>query len=298
VTDGTRIRWRFDAERRFPFGAVSPDPERATMLGFPPPWPDRPWIFGVMVASTNGVVAWRRRDADDDPVLAILGGDPGRRERMADLRQMRFLRIFGDCAIGAETHRQQRGLVQTPQEPGEPPVPALYGFRTRHGLPHHPRNVMYSLYGRVDLGDPVFNTPGLDVIVLTLPQGAASLEARGAGARGIDLIVEPLLDPEGLRRAHRRLFAERGVRYLDCEGGETVLRTLHAAGLLDEVFVTTTDAVIDASAHEGVLHILDFEREGAELIAEGTTEPPGGFTFRRWRFNDPAGAPRSEGSGP
>jgi riboflavin biosynthesis pyrimidine reductase len=99
------------------------------------------------------------------------------------------------------------------------------------------------------------------------------------------VLAEALLDPAGLRHAHERLFAERGVRYLDCEGGETVLRALHGAGLLDEVFVTTTDVVIDESAHENVDHIMDFTLAGAQLMAEGTTEPPGGFVFRRWRFN-------------
>jgi len=286
VTLSTRIRWRFDHERRFPFGTVSPDPERYEMIGFPPPWPDRPWIYGVMVASANGIVAWRREGPHDDPVLAVLGGDPTSRQRLADLRQMRFYRIFGDCALGAETHRQQRGLVQTPREPGEPPVPALYRFRAAHGLPHHPRNVIYSLYGRIDLDDRLFRTPDLDVIVVTLPEGAASLETRGASARGLQFVVEAdLLQASGLRRAHERLFADHGVRYLDCEGGESILQALHGAGLLDEVFVTTTDTVVDESRHQGVIRVMDFAREGARVMAEGFTDPPGGFTFRRWRFD-------------
>jgi riboflavin biosynthesis pyrimidine reductase len=285
VTLSTRIHWRFDHERRFPFGTTSPDPERYEMIGFPPPWPDRPWIYGVMVASANGVVSWRRQGPHDDPVLAVLGGDPTSPQRLADLHQMRFYRIFGDCAVGAETHRQQPGLVQTPREPGEPPVPALYRFRAGHGLRHHPRNIIYSLYGRIDLDDRVFRTPGLDVIVVTLPDGGASLMARGAQARGVDLVVEPGLDGPGLRRAHERLFADHGVRYLNCEGGETILQALHEAGLLDEVFVTITDAVIDESKHEGVIRIMDFGRECATLIAEGATDPPGGYVFRRWRFD-------------
>ena len=83
-----------------------------------------PWIFAVMVASANGVVAWRRSGPDDDPVLAILGGDDTRPERVADRRHMRHLRCFGDVAIGAQTVREQPGLLQTPREPGEEPAPA------------------------------------------------------------------------------------------------------------------------------------------------------------------------------
>jgi riboflavin biosynthesis pyrimidine reductase len=89
----------------------------------------------------------------------------------------------------------------------------------------------------------------------------------------------------GLRRAHERLFTERGVRYLACEGGEQILRALHVAGLLDEVFVTLTDQVIDESAHEGVLKIFNFASEGADLIAEGKVSLLSNWTFRRWRFN-------------
>jgi riboflavin biosynthesis pyrimidine reductase len=285
VTPTTRVHWHRNLEERYPFGRTSPDPERWEAIGFPPPWEDRPWIYGVMVASANGVVAWTRNGAGDDPVLGVLGGDNSRRERVADRRQMRFYRSFGDAAIGAQTNRDQPRLVQTPQEPGDEPVPELYRFRVDHGLPYHPRNIVYSLYGRLGLGHPVFNTPGLEAIVVTTEAGAGELAIRGAGARDIALVVEPSLDPAGLRRAHARLFADRGVRYLACEGGDTVLRALHAARLLDEVFVTVTDVEIDESQHEGVLKIFDFAREGADLIGEGHIAPDSGFTFRRWRFN-------------
>jgi riboflavin biosynthesis pyrimidine reductase len=285
VHDGPRITWHLDRETRFPFGQLAPDPARDTPIGFPPPWPDRPWIYGVMVASANGVVAWRRRGAGDDPVRAILGGDDRHRDRAADQRLMRVLRTFGDVSVGSQTTREQPELVQTPQEPGDPAAPELYQFRAGHGLQHHPRVIVYSIFGGLRLHHRMFNTPGLEVIAVTTEAGAGELERHGAADHGLGLVVEPMLDPEGLRRAHRRLFADRGVRYLACEGGGTVLRALHGAGLLDEVFLTTTDIVIDTSAHDGVITILDLERDGAELIGEGRVAPAGGFTFRRWRIN-------------
>src|SRR5207245_8135107 len=147
----------------------SPDTTRWESLSFPRPWPDRPWIFGVMVASANGVVAWRRGPGDD-PVRAILGGDD-RPERIADRRLMRYLRTIGDAGIGAQTVREQPGLVLTPQEPGDEPAPDLYAFRIARGLSYHPRNVVYSLYGRLPLEHPIFTTPGLDAVVLTTPAG-------------------------------------------------------------------------------------------------------------------------------
>jgi len=282
----TKIHWHTNRETRYPFGERSPDPEWFEPIGFPPPWPDRPWIYGVVVASANGVLAWRRVRPDDDPVLAVLGGDPARPERVADARHLRHLRCFGDVGLGAQTIRDQPRLIPTPQELGDPPVPALYRFRESHGLPHHPRAVIYSQHGRLELGSPLFNTPGLDVIVVGTAGAATMLSNRGeGGSAAVDVIAEDVVEPAGLRRAHQRLFAERGVRYLACEGGERILRALRVAGLLDEVFVTVTDQVVDEAAHEGVLKIFDFESEGADLIAEGTIAPSSRWTFHRWRFN-------------
>jgi riboflavin biosynthesis pyrimidine reductase len=254
-------------------------------IGFPPPWPDRPWIFANMVASADGVVAWRRAGPDDDPVRSILGGDDRRPERIADRRHMRHLRCFGDVGIGAETLREQPGLVQTPREPGEPPAPELYAFRAAHGLPREPRHVIYTRSGRLESAWRVFRGGGVEVIALTTERGAATLDASGMTERGVAVIADALDEAEGLRRAHRRLFAERGVRYLDCEGGDTLLRALRGADLLDEIFVTVTDVVVDRARHAGVLEIFDFERAGAVLIAEGSIGEASPWRFRRWRFN-------------
>src|SRR3989454_794190 len=169
------------------------------------------------------------------------------------------------------------------------PAPDLYAFRIARGLSYHPRNVVYSLYGRLPLEHPIFTTPGLDAVILTTPAGAALLRGHARSSASPALIVEPLLEREGLVRAHRRLFAEHGVRYLACEGGQTVLNALHEAGLLDEVFLTVTDIVIDTSAHDGVLTCFDFRAERAELVAEGKISRDSGYAFQRWRFRKPGG---------
>jgi riboflavin biosynthesis pyrimidine reductase len=281
----SRIHWRLQGERRYPFGERSPDPEWFEPVGFPPPWPDRPWIYGAMVASANSVVAWRRAGSDDDPVIAVLGGNRHPDERLADRRHMRHLRCYGDVAVGAQTLREQPTLVQTPQAPGDEPMPALARFRVAHGLPAQPRHVISSRHCDLDLDLPVFRTPGVEVLVVTTAEGAAALSARGAAARGVTVLAEPVLEPAGLRRAHARLFAEHGVRYLDCEGGQRILESLHAAGLLDEVFLTETDSVVEEARHAGVIKTFDFAREGATLIAEGRIAEQGAWRYRRWRFS-------------
>jgi len=279
VGQRTRIQWTRYRSAGAEVG--TPDPERWAPLGFPAPPPHRPWIFGNVVVSANSVVAWRRRDAGDDPVREILGGET-RLDRIADRRLMRYLRTIGDVGIGAQTMREQPTLVLTPQEPGDERAPELYAFRLARGLPHHPRNIIYSLYGRVPPTHPMLTTPGLAPIILTTPAGRAELARRGI--RDATIIVESLLEPEGLERAHGRLRAEHGVRYIACEGGQTLFAALHAAELLDEIFVTTTDVVVDRAAHEGVLTTFDFAAERATLVAEGRLEPAGVYTFKRWRF--------------
>jgi riboflavin biosynthesis pyrimidine reductase len=283
VSDPSRIQWtRFRSAGTAETG--TPDPGRWASLGFPAPPPDRPWVFGVVVTSANGVVAWRRRDARDDPVREILGGED-RLDRSADRRLMRYLRTIGDVGVGAQTVREQPTLVLTPQEPGDERAPELYAFRVARGLGHHPRNVIYTLYGRVPPEHPILTTPGLQVIIVTTPAGRAELARRRITDAAS--IVEPLLEPDGLRRAHARLRTEHGVRYLACEGGQTLFAALRAARLLDEVFVTTTDVVVDRAAHEDVVTTFDFAAEGATLMAEGRLEPAGVYVFRRWRFTAP-----------
>src|SRR5262249_11819729 len=127
--DPTRIHWSHGSDAGdagLPVG--SPDAARWESLSFPRSWPDRPWIFGVMVASANRVVAWRRRGPGDDPVRAILGGDD-RPERIADRRLMRYLRTIGDVGVGAQAVREQPRLVLTPQEPGGEAAPRPHAFR-------------------------------------------------------------------------------------------------------------------------------------------------------------------------
>ena len=273
------ILWTRDRSAGTEIG--TPDPARWASLAFPAPPPERPWIFGVVVTSANGVVAWRRRDACDEPVREILGGDT-RPDRIADRRLMRYLRTVGDAGIGAQTMREQPTLILSPAERGDERVPELYAFRVARGLPPHPRNIIYSLYGRVPPQHPMLTTPGLSPIIMTTPAGRDELARRAI--RDAAVIVEALLEPQGLARAHARLRAEHGVRYIACEGGQTLFAALHAARLLDEMFVTTTDVVVDRSAHEGVLTIFDFAAEGATLMAEGRLEPAGVYRFRRWRF--------------
>jgi riboflavin biosynthesis pyrimidine reductase len=282
-----RITWEINLERRYPYGEASPDPDRLQTLGFPPPWPDRPWIYANVITSQNGLVAWTRHDAGDDPIRAIAGGDFTRPGRRADVRLMRYLRACASAvSVGAQTLRDQPALVGTLDDSGSDLGAVLERFRQSHGLRRLPVQVIYTQAGALDLQAPMFSTPGVEVIVVTTGQGARRLRSQGSDGKGVPLLVagEDALGPAELRHAHQRLGTDFDVRYLDCEGGATILAALHEAGLVDEIFVTVTDVRIDPSGHEGVKRLFSFD--GARLIAEGHTASDAGYVFRRWRFNE------------
>ena len=265
------------------------DPADARPLAFPPPWPGRPWIYANVIASADGIVTWERSGPDDDPVRAIAGGDFSRPGRIADRLLMRRLRAAADAvSFGAQTLRDQPDLIAAVDDVGGAWADALRRQRAADGRSAIPRHVIYSASGRVDLAAPLFNTPGLAAVVVTTPVGAARLRGAGSDARSVGVLVagdDGEIGPDGLVRVHERLSGELGVRYLDCEGGVVVLDALRRAGLLDELFVTVTDARIDPAAHQGVKRVAP-ARYGARLVGEGRVASDAGYRFERWRFNE------------
>ena len=287
MTPAPRISWELNLEERYPYGPVSPDPTRLEPLGFPPPWPDRPWIYSNVITSQNGLVAWTRRGPGDDPIRAIAGGDFTRPGRRADVQLMRYLRACADAvSVGAQTLREQPELAPTLGHAGSDLGDVLERFRIGHGLRRLPLQVIYTQSGDLDLNVRLFNTPGVDVLVVTTDHGARRLRTQGGARPGPTLLVagDAELGPAEMRRAHQRLFGEFGVRYLDCEGGVTILDALHGAGLVDEVFVTVTGVRIDPDQHDGVKRL--FALDAARLIAEGHTATDADYVFRRFRINE------------
>jgi 5-amino-6-(5-phosphoribosylamino)uracil reductase len=266
---------------------VSPDPARLEPLGFPPPWPDRPWIYSNVITSQNGLVAWTRRGPGDDPIRAIAGGDFTRPGRRADVQLMRYLRACADAvSVGGQTLRDQPELAPTLGHAGSDLGDVLERFRIDRGLRRLPLQVIYTQSGDLDLKVRLFNTPGVDVVVVTTDHGARRLRAQGGEQPGLTLLVagDVGLGAAEMLRAHRKLFEEFGVRYLDCEGGATILDALHGAGLVDEVFVTVSGVRIDPAQHEGVKRL--FALDAARLIAEGRTPADADYVFRRFRINE------------
>jgi riboflavin-specific deaminase-like protein len=175
------------------------------------PHEDRPLVAMNFVATVDG-------RATIHGVSGPIGSD-------ADTTMLARLRTrFDAVMIGAGTMRAERyGRLVTKQETRE--------RRERIGLPHDPLMVIVS--GRLDLpwDAPLFSEGG-QVLIFT----AAETEPPETVT---SVHVERHRDFVDIGAALRHLRSERGVRALLCEGGPGLHGELEAAGLVDELFLTT-----------------------------------------------------------
>lgn len=263
------------------FGPEAPDPGY-NAIGFPAAWDDRPWIAASFVADRNGLVVGDNLKPEhllgmeDLATGQALTPDAGRE---ADQWLMRDLRARADAVMwGANTLRIQPTII-----PDLHDDPIRHGLRKSHGLPHYPRLVLVTNSGGLDFFLPAFHTKPLEVIILTNETVKTQLEGRAREAKAERTSVVGR-GPKELDMAAglRYLLHALGIKLLLCEGGHSLIESLHAGGFLDEVFVSTSDLAIDPALVKNPRYMFDFAAENARLVAEGQA---GGFGFRRWRFN-------------
>jgi riboflavin-specific deaminase-like protein len=165
---------------------------------------------------------------------AAIGGVSGPIGSDADTAMLAGLRTrFDAVMIGAGTMRAERyGRLAARQETRD--------RRERLGLTADPLVVIVS--GRLDLpwDAPLF-TEGGRVLILTAsevepPETATSLRV---------VRYEDRVDPA---EALRYLRGEGGIRALLCEGGPRLHAQLQAAGLVDELFLTTAPKLSGGAA--------------------------------------------------
>lgn len=190
-------------------------------LGF-----SEPRLYANFVASLDGVVALPGEIQSNRMISA---------HSEADRFVMGLLRASADAVlVGAGTMRSSP-RTQWTAEHAYPPAAALFGeLRRSRGRSPRPALAVLSGSGTVDPRHPALEEGAL---VLTSQRGATRLRGRLPGAATIlTLGAEAPVDPAAAVEVLRR----RGHELILSEGGPIAFGALVAAGLVDELFLTTS----------------------------------------------------------
>jgi 5-amino-6-(5-phosphoribosylamino)uracil reductase len=185
------------------------------------PWhmPDLPTTNLVFVQSRD------RNTGARNPTL-LGGGDTDKHLIYEGLS-----RVAADAVLsGAETIRGGHLIFSTWR-------PELMALRESKGLPRHPIQIVATLRGMEFDDALIFNVPDLRVVLLTVQKCSTAM--RPALAR------RPWITPVVMNDAHDlaggfRQLRRLGVERISCVGGRTLARQLLDAGLIQDLYLTTS----------------------------------------------------------
>ena len=233
-----------------------------------------PCVYANFVATLDGVVAIPPMPSSNDFIAG---------ESDADRFVMGLLRAFADVVLIASgvLRASPRGTWRP--EKVYPPATAGYAeLRRSLGASAAPAVAVVTGSGSIDPGHPLFETGAL---VLTSTAGAERLEGRlprassiealgGAETIAADLLVGALRD-----RGHRRIL---------CEAGPHTFGGLLVAGVVDELFLTTSPLLVGDGGPGSRLRLV----EAADLVgAESAVQlvslrRHGSHLFHRYRIGN------------
>lgn len=179
------------------------------------PWPEgRRWVRAMMVTTLDGAAA------GPDGLSGSISGE-------ADKLVFDAVRRHADAVlIGAGTLRAERyGPMRAKAEDAE--------ARRAQGLAPAPQLAVVSRSLDLPWDEPVFAESALPVLVLTGPTADPELVARASERSEVVNVAG-----DGGPRAYVEALEQRGLRWIVCEGGPTLLRHLVAAGAVDEADIT------------------------------------------------------------
>jgi len=140
-------------------------------------------------------------------------------------------RVGADAVLaGAETIRGGDGVFSVWRE-------ELVQLREALGKPRHPAQIVATLRGLAFEETLLYNVPELRVIVLTVPSCADAMRAGFEARPWINPVV--MADKNDLRAACTEL-RRLGIDRVSAVGGRTVATALIDAGLVQDVYLTTS----------------------------------------------------------
>jgi len=137
-------------------------------------------------------------------------------------------------------------------DPGHVRIPAFIYFeakelyaelRRKLGKPPLPLNVVLTASGKIDLGEPTFDTDGLPTAIITTNEGASRIASEQGDVSHIAVrsTGEAVSTTPG--EVLKILAEEFGIRLLLHEGGPTMIGQAIAANLVDELFLTVSPQI-------------------------------------------------------
>ena len=237
-----------------------------------------PCLYANFVASLDGVVALPGEIQSNRMISA---------NSHSDRFVMGLLRASADAVlVGAGTMRGSPRTRWTAEHAYPPAAPLFGELRRSRGRSPRPTLVVLSGSGSVDPRHPALEEGAL---VLTSERGATRLRGRLPSAAtvlavGAETPVDPAAAVEALRR--------RGHELILSEGGPIAFGALVAAGLVDELFLTSSALLAGRSPGSPRPALV----ENAELLPDTTVEGTlltlrraGSQLFLRYRLSRPRG---------
>jgi riboflavin biosynthesis pyrimidine reductase len=233
-----------------------------------------PRLYANFVASLDGVVALPGELQSNRMISA---------RSEADRFAMGLLRACADVVlVGAGTMRASPRTLWTADH-AYPAAAALYGdLRRRRGRPARPTLAVLSGSGSVDPRHPALEEGAL---VLTSERGAVRLRGRLPRAASILVVgAEAPVDPVAAVDALRR----RGHELILSEAGPTTFGALVAAGVVDELFLTTSPLLAGRSPCSPRPALVEHAEFLPERIVEGkllSLRRAGSHLFARYELS-------------
>jgi riboflavin biosynthesis pyrimidine reductase len=220
----------------------------------PPGNPRRPACSLVFVQSADG------NTGSGNPT-ALGGGETDKHLIYEGLS-----RVAADAVMaGAETIRNGNTVLSVWH-------PELVRLRASLGKPRHPMQIVATLRG-IDLNRGIlFNTPEIRVVLLTVESCALVMRQSLVTRPWISTVA--MSHPAELQRAFE-VLRDFGVERLSCVGGRRVATQLIDAGLVDDLYLTTSPR----PGGEPETPIYPGRLAGRVIVRKRGTGPEEGVTF-------------------
>ena len=206
-------------------------------------WLDADCVYANFVATLDGVVAIPSRPRSNDVVAD---------DSVADRFVMGLLRAFAEAVlIGAGVLGASPRGTWRPEKVYPPAAAEYRELRHQLGLAASPEVAVLTGSGSIDPEHPLLETGAL---VLTSDPGADTLRGRLPSASTIVALGSSVtIDPRAVIGALR----ERGHERILCEAGPHTFGELVGAGLVDELFLTSSPLLVGDAGPGSRLRLVE-----------------------------------------